>query len=1043
MGAKQSSFKRKLLASSISSCILATVSAGVSAQDGKAVDEVVVTGIRASLESAMDIKRDSGGVVDAISAEDIGKMPDTNLAESLQRITGVSINRNNGEGQNITVRGFGPSYNMVTLNGRTMPTAQTSGIGDATSRAFDFSNVASEAVGGIEVYKTGRADVATGGIGATVNVKTARPLDNPGFSMSMGGKAVADTTNRIGRDVTPELSGVMGWSDDAGKFGVLVSMSHQERDSASVGAYVSEWRTQAWNGPASVPQVWFTDKAQVNAMGNPVAPDSKPQDNEMGLNAMGVQQGTIFNNAPVAGQLYSLPADLRYTVSDRERTRQNGQLVLQFAPTDRITTTLDYTYAENESFEWRHEQSLWFDNYKDVVTFDDEVVKTPVLYAEDRRQNNPKDSSSANQIINVTNVLRSVGFNLDFEVTDKLSITLDAHDSSAESAPPASATYGSWVNTGYSANVVAEQSVDFRGDLPQLNYVFDDAYTVLVNGVPVPRLNDNGVLDGPDYGTSISDKYFSDQLTDASQIRLDGDLEFDNGAVKFGIESRVQESTSRSSLKRDTMGNWGIENPGEIPEEFFTPIDFRNEFDDYTTTLPHVGLRTNPVQLLNWAANKYGFNAVYDSNFAVNRTIEEDIVALYSQVRYSLELSEMPVNILAGVRYETTDTTSIAATVIRWEGNNDFRVINPADGEVNFLSYENDYNHLLPNLDLDIEFMDGVKGRLSFSQTIARPNFNELSATTAGFGVSGITSLTGNGNASRGNPALEPLESTNLDVSVEWYYADASYVSVGAFNKDVKNFIGNEPIQENWFGLTDASAGPRAQAARNFLTTNMLNSTDDSNIFKAVAAAENLAAYNTANNTNLSLIQFYNSQTYEWFEAAYDVIPNEDDPLYVWNTQTPVNSKEAKIHGFELAAQHFFGDTGFGLQANYTIVRGDIDFDVAADPSTTQFALLGLSDTFNLAGFYENDQFKARVTYNWRDKFLDNATRFRNEPSFTEAYAQIDFSTSYSLTEALEFSFEGLNVTGENYRTHGRSEAQLWNLSEFGARYNLGVRYTY
>ena len=135
------------------------------APDATTLDSVVVTGIRGSLSQAMDIKRDSAGVVDAISAEDIGKFPDTNLAESLQRITGISIERRDGEGAQVTARGFGPQFNMVTLNGRQMPGADAFGasgqvaIGgvDGGTRAFNFAQLAAEAINGIEVYKTGQA----------------------------------------------------------------------------------------------------------------------------------------------------------------------------------------------------------------------------------------------------------------------------------------------------------------------------------------------------------------------------------------------------------------------------------------------------------------------------------------------------------------------------------------------------------------------------------------------------------------------------------------------------------------------------------------------------------------------------------------------------------------------------------------------------------------------------------------------------------------------------------------------------------------------
>jgi len=125
-----------------------------------ASDDIVVTGIRASLRASADIKRDGQGIVDAISAEDIGKFPDTNLAESLQRITGVSIDRSNGEGSFVTVRGLGPEYNLVVLNGRQLPTATIGdGNGAPSSRAFDFANLASEGIAALEVYKSGRATV--------------------------------------------------------------------------------------------------------------------------------------------------------------------------------------------------------------------------------------------------------------------------------------------------------------------------------------------------------------------------------------------------------------------------------------------------------------------------------------------------------------------------------------------------------------------------------------------------------------------------------------------------------------------------------------------------------------------------------------------------------------------------------------------------------------------------------------------------------------------------------------------------------------------
>ncbi|MDH3374787.1 MAG: TonB-dependent receptor plug domain-containing protein, partial [Gammaproteobacteria bacterium] len=173
------------------------------------IEEIVTVGIRGSLQSSMIQKRDAQGVSDGIISEDIGKFPDTNLAESLQRITGVSIDRTEiGEGSRVTVRGVGPNFNLVTLNGRQMPGTTIEGTSASSSRSFDFANLASESVAAVNVYKTSQARLPSGGLGATVNIKTARPLDNADMVLSVGAKAVLDSSVENGDDVTPELSGI-------------------------------------------------------------------------------------------------------------------------------------------------------------------------------------------------------------------------------------------------------------------------------------------------------------------------------------------------------------------------------------------------------------------------------------------------------------------------------------------------------------------------------------------------------------------------------------------------------------------------------------------------------------------------------------------------------------------------------------------------------------------------------------------------------------------------------------------------------------------
>ena len=209
---KNTTFKKTQLATSMALLLGSTLAMPSYAQEDETatpeegeVEVIQVSGIRGSMIRSMDLKRSSNGVVDAISAEELGKFPDTNLAEALQRITGVTISRNNGEGNEITVRGFGPEFNLITLNGRQMP-------GTGFTRSFNLSNLSSEGVNTLELQKTARAENPSGGLGATVNIITMKPLAQSGQQASFSVKGIYDTSNEEGDDVTPEIAGVYSLS---------------------------------------------------------------------------------------------------------------------------------------------------------------------------------------------------------------------------------------------------------------------------------------------------------------------------------------------------------------------------------------------------------------------------------------------------------------------------------------------------------------------------------------------------------------------------------------------------------------------------------------------------------------------------------------------------------------------------------------------------------------------------------------------------------------------------------------------------------------
>jgi TonB-dependent receptor len=279
---------------------------------------------------------------------------------------------------------------------------------------------------------------------------------------------------------------------------------------------------------------------------------------------------------------------------------------------------------------------------------------------------------------------------------------------------------------------------------------------------------------------------------------------------------------------------------------------------------------------------------------------------------------------------------------------------------------------------------------------------------------------------------------------LEWYFAPSSYVSVGFFDKRVKNFVGTGQTTMPLFGLRDPSsgaAGTRSGDAADFLTTNGYD-LSDVNLFTMTALIDQMgqAAAEAAFTANLGpggLDQGFVDATL----AAYDVVADGNDPLYQFQLQQPVNSEDAHIYGFEIAGQYFLGDTGLGVAGAYTLVRGDIGYDITAAPTADQFALLGLSDTFNASLIYENYGFSARLTYNWRDTFLTNNSRGSSRnPVFVDAYDQLDLNISYDINDMFAVSFEGINLTGSNTKTYARTKNQPWFIVEGRPRYYVGAR---
>lgn len=1024
-------FKKKLLASAVATCVLSGISGAAIAQDQeRVVEEVLVTGIRQAMTQAMDLKRDATGVVDAISAEDMGKFPDTNLAESLQRVTGVSIDRQNGEGSEVTVRGFGGGDNLVTLNGRHMPSANVAVVGgdqDAdfatgAGRSFDFSNLASEGVSALEVYKTGRASIPTGGIGATINIKTLRPFDKPGLQGSVGIKGVHDTTTYYGDKVTPEVSGLISWTDDEDRFGVSLFASYQDRQNGLASATSNAWNIRTYEQFLNPNSGFYTED-------------------------------TVVSNPPIdRDTLVSIPNDSRWHYSEIERERLNGMLTLQFRPMENLTLTADALMARNTTSEERSDQTNWFNRPFGYVEFDENPVVATAVYLEEDIAG-VKDTGFEQQYRATEDTMSSFAFNADWQASDELNVVFDFHSSETESTPNSPGGYSA-VLTAIAAPVVTSHSLDWRRTgFPVQEITINDSLRDTFG--TAGGTNANGMLDEGDLGSQIARTVASEQSTKIDQMQLFADYDLDFSVLEVGVDYRAVEMQQRRVQQQQTLGNWGIENPGDVPEDLVETFCLACMFDDFephATGASQVAFRGNAEDLLNALSPVYAAqDRTLDLNGFEDNVVEEDIFGAYIQMTFDGELADREWELLAGLRYEETEVTSTSFyspdEAIVWVSDNDFtiRAGAPADGE--YRTETGSYDNLLPSLDLSYSLTENLKARASWSKTIARPGYGDLFVADNADAPDRPIATGGQATGTSGNPNLGPLESTNIDLSLEWYYNDSSYVSFGYFDKQVKNFIGSGVEERGLFGLRDPSSGEpgtRSGRAAELLQDQGLNRSDV-NLFTMTALLDNMTeaeALSTFqdNVENGALTQAFVDSTL----AAYDIEANASDPLYEFAVQIPVNTRTGNIYGFEFAWQHFFGESGFGYQANYTVVNGDVGIDVGASPSENQFALLGLSDSANLSLIYEDHGLSARLAYNWRDTFLSATNRGGDRnPVFVRDYGQLDMNLSYELTDNLVLMAEGLNLSGSNTRTFGRDYSNVWMMAELGPRYMLGARYTF
>jgi TonB-dependent receptor len=948
------------------------------------MQSVTVSGLRASLQSSLNLKRNADGIVDGIVAEDIGKFPDTNLAESLQRISGVSIDRSNGEGQKVTVRGVGPDFNLVLLNGRQMP---TSNLGDLSGRAFDFSNLASESISQIQVYKSARSETPTGGIGATVNILTARPLDRPGTRGSVGVKGVYDTSNnnlpgdvKANHSYTPEISGIYSTTfGPDNQFGVALSASYQERNLGFNTAAVSN----GWRGPF---------RGDENNWGT--------------IPKAGTPEAAGITNHPKPGDIYSVPQNLNYNMNGVQRQRTNGQLTLQWQPIKSLTTTLDYTYSENKIQTKRSDVSAWFNFGPSTSTWSNGPVAGPLVYTELIPAGNSDIAMGAADFATKSEN-KSLGFNAVWKPSPNLRLELDTHHSTAESTPDS--PFGSSNTLGTASFSRGNTSADFTNDFPILS------------------------IDGADFkkapqqvtGSVFRNDYMRNKI-DQTQFKGSWKV-MEASNLNFGVAHTKSNNRSAFSVQqRDTWG--GATKPEDYPSSVWHQDSVRQYFDNIkgsdSSKLFNTFYTFNLAEVRALVAKASGQPELYlpKTTFDTDRRTEEKSKSGYVQLGTEWDFV-VPMHTNVGVRYETTDVVSSALVPtpisITMVSANEF---NTQFGPAAFTTLGGKYSYWLPSLDWDADLRSDIKVRASYGETIGRPRYDQIQG---GKVIDNLVRVNG-GTGSQGNPALKPVKAKNTDLSAEWYYNEQSFASIGLFHKDLSDYSAQSKF-------TDTSAG---------LHTPVGGALWNEALAKGCASGDTVCIRNYIFRNHPTAPGVTRGPDDASHNATGTIVGQPGDPVASFEINSYANKQNATLHGAELNVQHMFGSSGFGIQANYTWVHSGLRYDNASIGE--QFALVGLSNSYNLVGIYEDKKLSVRAAWNWRGEFLNSTFDGAGpNPQYTEPYGQLDLSVSYNLNDRLSFQFEAINLTDEIQRVHGRTKTMVLNVTQTGPRYMIGARYKF
>jgi TonB-dependent receptor len=1002
------------------------------------VEEIVVTGIKKSLLDAIDIKRSKVGISEALSAEDIGKFPDENLAEALGRVSGVSIIRSNVEGQQIIVRGLGPEFNLVTLNGRQMPTAPWL---YESGRSFNWGDISAHGIAAIEIFKSSDSSLPTGGIGSTINMITTKPLNIDKDQVgSFSYNYVHDTTSELDNDLESEVDfsfarkGDWVFGDFTNQFGFSVTGSYQHRTNREVGMRESNYKNASGGD-------FFNFNPNITG-------GSQRAD------------GNVFLGEPVARQF-----------KDNDRLRENLQTTFQTTIGNDMVLTVDNTLSILDISTQGQMFGSWYGGWDTT----DAVIAADGSVLEARVPNRRYDHQVIFGETKSTN--KSLGANLEWDVTDNLVLTFDTHESSALID---GAQVQNEIGLTPSGNPQAVMLANWYSDMPSWDY-------------------DNGAVFTADAFT-YTNGYAREgyKRNDLSQHQINGELTLNMGpltSIEFGVSSLNQvflQQQAEEVVQADS--SLAATN---VDASLLTLTSTSGLTDQLTGTDPGYYFNMNPLAIEADFVSKYGWSAGpvdYDEG------VEEQLDQAFIQFNFDTDINGMPLSVVLGVRYEEAETTSTS------------NITRPAFvAAANTLVYTMQEGNsvetgtsdaVLPTLQASLGITETEVVRFSYSETISRPHLADLSA-----GRTYSSSDFQQARADGGNPALQPYRATNLDLAYENYYKEGSYYAINLFHKDLTDFIGRETAQDvvlfddlfNPATRTDAEFQQAMDWAINLIENNWGQYPLFSDPANGVACTSAFAAedpdcpvaidgywsgvngqdtymtamwyiWNAGGGQSWSYDAFDRQVMYYYYAKRYldylatgtynpmgcfggDWICDNGllmtdgatggsgaQPVSFYEVGRPANNLEGSVKGVEVALQHLF-DNGYGVQFNYIKTEGD---NIEADryALTEQFYIPGLADSGNFSVFYEDSKMTARLGVNYSAERPSGAANYL-QPIFVEARTHVDANFSYNLDMGGTVSLDILNVTDEPTRLYARNTNMSFLAQDHGVVYKLGYRFTF